>query len=295
MGNSLEIVLEAGAVQLSPNARPAPDERAQLKSAAALVKLAVHQSGGGQVYGLDEPQREGLSAMLPDPCHQALLARKGTLLSATPLMPALPSFALREVQVTDGARVRRVMLLAGRRGSWALTRMYRDGSGKYVQRAPEPGEPAGVPWPVVAAAVKRARDEAQRYECKRVLFVTFKGVADALRASPVYSKYDWLDVAHYGALRGKNDWMEGRPQECSVIYCLGTPRSDILPTLAQLGLTGEAADQAWRAYAAGELTQAEGRLRLPRRTKPCSVLVEGDVAPSSWTSSTVDEVIELDV
>ncbi len=60
-------------------------------------------------------------------------------------------------------------------------------------------------------------------------------------------------------------------------------------------MTGEAADQAWRTYAAGELTQAEGRLRLPRRTKPCTVIVEGDVCPSSWTPKLVDEIVEIGV
>jgi hypothetical protein len=87
--------------------------------------------------------------------------------------------------------------------------------------------------------------------------------------------------------------MEGKAAECSVVYLFGTPRFAILPTITQLGLTGEAADQAWIAYAAGELTQAEGRLRLPRRTKPCTVVVEGDVAPSTWHAENIDEILEI--
>ena len=115
-------------------------------------------------------------------------------------------------------------------------------------------------------------------------------IADILRMAPEPD----ISIGHFGALRGKNDWMEGRAEECSVVYLLGAPRFAIMPTLQRLGLVGQAADDAWVAYAASELTQAEGRLRLPRRTRPCTVCVEGDVAPSSWHDRNVDEIVELD-
>ena len=86
--------------------------------------------------------------------------------------------------------------------------------------------------------------------------------------------------------------MEGKAGECSVAYLFGTPRFAILPVIHQLGLVDDAADQAWVDYAAGELTQAEGRLRLPRRTKPCSVMVEGNVAPMTWHTENIDRIIE---
>ncbi len=255
--------------------RPQLSDEPALQAAKKLLKIIKHGAAGGVVFGLEDPKVEGVSSLVPDACHDALISNRGVLLSATPLTPALPRFALREVSVSDGARVRRVMYLAGGRGSWALAKG------------------AEFPWDLIEDALERAYREAQRYPVKRALFVTFKAVADALREHPTWGHLHWLRIAHYGATRGKNDWMEGRPDEVSVVYCFGTPRGDILPTLNQLGLVGEAATQAWRMYAAGELTQAEGRLRLPRRKTPCSVLVEGDVAPSSWTHDLVDEVIEL--
>lgn len=137
----------------------------------------------------------------------------------------------------------------------------------------------------------RADLERRKYTCKRVLFVSFKFLVEALKARGVP---DWVELGHYGALRGKNDWQEGAAKECSVIYMFGSPRMGVMPTIYQLGQRGLAADQAWVAYAAGELEQAEGRLRLPRRTKPCTVFCEGGIAPLSWHQDNIDMWIEED-
>lgn len=291
MGTAAEM-LEAcgGRLKIRDGAKPTVEEKKLLRAADRVLRLAQHQAQGGHVGGLEDI-KGGLWAMLPDACHQALIDRKGVLLSATPLMAALPEFKLKECEVTDGAPVRRVMVLRSSRGSGALTSNYYDDDvGRRKVRAREPDEAPGIPWPLVDAALARAREEAQRYECKRVLFVTFKALADVLRSQRSRLGDDVV-VAHYGALRGKNDWMEGRPDECSVVYCFGTPRFDMRSTFVALGLHSDAADRAWIDYAAGELAQAEGRLRLPRRTKPCSVVVEGDVAPSSWHPDLVDELL----
>lgn len=289
-GNALSWLLDVGCLSLKPGAHPTKEEMPALKAAGALIRLAVHFSNGGHVWGFEDPTDDGLSAMLPDAAHRALISNNGVLLSATPMLLALPKFRLKERHVTDGAKVRRVMVLA-RRTSTFMTKTYTATGGGTESRDPKPGEEPGIPWETVNAALQRAYDELRRFPGGKALFVTFKPVADALRAA---GPPPWLEVAHYGAVRGKNDWMEGRERECSVLYCLGTPRGDVLPTLAQLGCVGADADDAWRAHAAGELTQAEGRLRIPRRTKPCTVVVEGDVAPDTWSASMVDELIELD-
>lgn len=292
LGNAVQLAVDWGRLSLREHAVPPPGERKLLKGADALIRLCAHEAAGGSILGRETNCDAGVRAMLPDACQQALVARNGVLLSATPMMAALPGFKLSECEVTDGARVRRVMVPREKRGSQALTQSYYDDEqGARVLRPCQPGEGPGIPWPDVDEALERALREADRYECKRVLFVTFKALADALRGDPSRLR-GRVEVAHYGALRGKNNWMEGQRAECSVVYCFGTPRQNMLPTIYQLGLVGAAADQAWVAYAAGELAQAEGRLRLPRRTLPCTVFVEGDVAPSSWHPDLVDEFIE---
>jgi hypothetical protein len=293
VGNAVELAVEWGRLRLRDDAEPRAAERPLLKAADALIRLCAHKAQGGTVGGIGLWEQGDIAAMLPDACHQALVRRAGVLLSATPLMAALPGFKLRECAVTDGAKVTRKMVVRGQRGSKALTESYYDDeAGLRQRRGREPGEAPGIPWPAIDEALARAAREASRYDCKRVLFVSFKTVIDAIRERGVPEN---VELGHYGALRGKNNWQERAPKECSVIYLLGTPRFAVMPTLYQLGLTGEAADQAWVAYAAGELTQAEGRLRLPRRTKPCTVFVEGDVAPASWHAESIDEWIEDDL
>lgn len=303
LGNAIELAKDWGRLTLREGVTPPPGEKVMLDAADALVRLCAHVAAGGEVDWLEGE----VAAMLPDACHEALVQRRGVLLSATPMLVALPGFKLKAQAVTDGAPVRRVMVLRRGRGSKALTnKYYDDDQGVRVLREPEPGEEPGIPWPVVDEALDRALAEADKYgPDSRVLFVTFKAIADALREDAgrtangrvEVEHYEdrrlsaRIEVAHYGALRGKNDWEEGAEKECSVVYCLGSPRFNIKPTLYYLGLTGEAADQAWTAYAAGELTQAEGRLRLPRRKTPCTVFVEGSVAPSSWHAENITEII----
>jgi len=269
----MDIAREWRRLVLSEHAQPTAAEGALLQAADAVIRIAVADDEGNDAIVEDGT----VSALLPEAAHEALIARNGVLLSATPMLVALPGFALKEAAVRDGAKVTRKMLLVSGRGSSALLK-----------------GPEGIPWRSVHAALSRAHAETGPYACKRVLFVTFKTLADDMRASNMAAQYGEFSVAHFGALRGKNDWMEGRPEECSVVCLFGTPRFAIMSTLRRLGLVGEAADQAWVAFAAAELTQAEGRLRLPRRTKPCTVIVEGDVAPSSWHDRNVDEIIELD-
>ncbi len=294
IGSAHELALEWGRLSVRDHARCTPKERPWLQAADALIRLYCRQDAEADVQGFEERGEGGLSAMLPDACHEALVQRKGVLLSATPMLAALPDFQLRARAVTDGAPVRRVMVLRESRGSRALLKNYYDDlEGARSRRDSLPGEEPGIPWPAVDSALERALREADRYEGGKVLFVTFKELADVLRSDGDRLCDGRIKVAHYGALRGKNDWQEGADDEVSVVYCFGTPRFGIYDTLEYLGLTGEAASQAWADYAAAELTQAEGRLRLPRRTKPCSVIVEGDVAPLSWHTGNISDVVPL--
>lgn len=278
-GTATEIAQKWRRCTVTEHAHPSPAERQWLEVADAVIRLEAARAEGLEL----RVDSGAVSGFLPDAAHDALVTHRGVLLSATPLRAALPGFTLREASVRDSATVVRRMYLARDRGSMALTKMQWDDETRSMRTG------VGTPWGLVHAALARARAEAQKYECKRVLFVTFKAIADVMRT------WDLPDVSvgHYGALRGKNDWMEGAAQEVSVAYLFGTPRFDVRNTLSRLGLIGQAADDAWRDYAAGELTQAEGRLRLPRRRKPCSVLVEGSVAPSTWHEHNIDEIVEV--
>jgi hypothetical protein len=291
LGNAIALAGEWRRLSVREDSRPSAAEAELLRAADAVVRLGARIADGEPVEGLQHRGHTPLQAMMPDACHEQLVARKGVLLSATPMMAALPGFAVRSCSVTDGAPVKRVMILRGGRGSKALTTSYWDEtSGRRVRREAQPGEPIGIPWPLVDAALERALEEAQQYDPPRVLFVTFRAIAEALRNDPVRLRGGLVQVAHYGALRGLNQWQQGSATECSVAYMFGTPRFALKPTLFQLGLVGEAADIEWVQCAANELEQAQGRLRLPRRTKSCSVMVEGDVAPSSWTQDNISEL-----
>jgi hypothetical protein len=284
-GRVYDLLHDSPRLRLREGVTPQSDEKPLLEAADALLRLAAYAAEGGHVPGFE--------ALIPSAAHVELVRRRGVLLSATPMLAALPDFDVRRVDVTDGAPVRRVMVLSGNRGSGALTSMYRNAvTGAYERRERREGEGVGVDWPALDAALGRALAEAEKYPDRRVLFVTFKSVADALRSDPSRLGSN-ISVGHFGALRGKNMYMEGRELESSVVYLFGTPRMNMLPTIAQLGLVGDAADAAWIDYAAAELSQAEGRLRLPRRTKPCTVFCEGDVCPSGWTTRNIDELIEL--
>lgn len=285
-----EVVSERGRLSLVEGP-VRDDERTRLKAADALIRMYAFRLEGGTIHGLGPGSKASVGAMVPQAAHTLLLERRGVLLSATPVVAALPGFRVRECRVRDGARVYRKMVLRADRGSMALQTSFFDSSTRTrTRRERGLNESAGINWPAVDTALARARLEAQKYSPARVLFVTFKFLADALRADPVRLGND-VEVAHFGATRGKNDWMEGKPAECSVVYLFGTPRMGVMSTLVALGFRGDAADQAWVQHAAAELTQAEGRLRLPRRTKPCTVFCEGDVAPMGWHHGNVDEVI----
>ncbi len=291
IGHVHRLIEEHGRLGLREHAQPHHSEMPLLEAADALIRMCAFRLQGGTVDGLYAGSQATLAAMVPDAAHEALVTHRGVLLSATPMIIALPGFKVRECSVSDGAKVHRKMVLSAGRGSGALSgSFFDDYHGLRVRRDRDTGEGPGIPWPTVDAALARALAEAERYPDRRVLFVTFKFLADALRAQPERLQ-GRVEVAHYGALRGKNDWMQGRERECSVVYLFGTPRQAVMPTIIQLGLVGEAADQAWVDYAAGELTQAEGRLRLPRRTRECTVFVEGDVAPSTWHAANVDVIL----
>lgn len=290
VGNASDILVEAGRLRIKENARPRPEEAVRLRAADALIRIWKANDEGFQITGLATPEL-GVWAMTPDPCHRALVERQGVLLSATPMHAALPGFRTRKCEVADGADVKRVAVIRANRGHGVLKESYyNDVLGERVRRDPEPGEPPGIPWPAVDAALERARREAMLYgPGARVLFISFKALIDAIRARGVP---DDVRLAHYGAVRGKNDWMEGKPDECQVVYLFGEPRFAVSETLIELGKVGEAMDHAWVEYAAGELTQAEGRLRLPRRTKPCTVFVEGSIVPLSWHEDNLSEIDE---
>ena len=284
------VAAEWGRLALKDKTLPPVDFRALVKAGDALLRLAAHRADGGTVFGLEQRGATGVSAMLPDACHRALVRQRGVLLSATPLLAALPGFDVREQAVTDGAPVRRVMRLRNNRGSTALTKTYPDRYGGFERREPAEGEGPGIPWAVVEQALDYACKEAEMYDPARVLFVSFKALIDQLRQRPDLLRGRAIELAHYGALRGKNQWQQGAAAECSVVYCLGAPRFAVYSTLRSLGLSDEALDEAWVAYAAGELEQVGGRLRIPRRTKPASFIVESDVAPQDWCKETINEV-----
>ncbi len=146
----------------------------------------------------------------------------------------------------------------------------------------------------LSLGLKRLQRDGQ----KSVLVIAFKDVADALRESlgdvdgrevgaiaSFQRKGGKVVIAHYGAVRGSNDWDDVRWEEIDAVLTLGDPVPNLNNLDAEaklLGLTGEEAEARLRHMAAAELAQAHGRLRATRRTTPATSVHVGRIVPLGW-------------
>lgn len=125
---------------------------------------------------------------------------------------------------------------------------------------------------------------------ERVLIVTHKMVADALRSTlareglvlPEVWRTPWragaltLDVEHYGAVLGKDGY-----KEHDAVVLLGAPVVNLDAAKMQARALGISPERHLGALTQGELCQAAGRLRSCRTCQNQTVLYIGHVAPDA--------------
>jgi len=240
-----------------------------------------------------DPTRRLLRAVIASPAVAAALQRSGptVLLDATADLAVLSALAggdvpATEIRVADGAPVARRLLYwsgATRNGVFAGDLVRWDGGlGRYL-------------------------GEALRQACAfgpRVAVFTFKPLAEVLRAAwegregadpmalrlvgRVRAAGAELRVGHYGAARGRNDWLDA-----DALVSLGDPRPNLGATRAVAAVLGLAAehDGVYRRATAAEVSQVGGRLRGPWRSRPALHVHVGTVPASSWDQRA--EVLEI--
>lgn len=222
----------------------------------------------------------------------AALRRAGptVFLDATADERALRYLAQRPVhverhQVVDGAATTRVVLANAK------------GAKRHL------GPKRGAHWPVLGAALADALAQPCASASGHVLVVTHKSCAEALRSTETANvphqrlrlallqreaQGRRLLVAHFGDVRGRNEFDGVSWKDLDVVITIGDPWPDIGQIEAEnrlLGLSPEDSQSRLRELVAAELAQAHGRLRAPRQTKPTAAIHVGSIVPAGWHSS----------
>lgn len=162
------------------------------------------------------------------------------------------------------------------------TIVYRDTSRKRLC-----GPDGAVAWDLVDNAIRDCLSRCRPGD--RVLFVTYKAIADGLRAGVLPVEWPVWDVAHYGAVRGSNAWETW--EVCATIgddrANVGAAQADLFACADRCGLSPSAippefVDRALRDAAEGGLLQAHARLRDPSRTTPARHYHYGTLVPLGW-------------
>lgn len=135
---------------------------------------------------------------------------------------------------------------------------------------------------------------AEHPGARRTLLVTFKAIGDALRSGdgPEYLRGrladGTLELAHFGAVRSRNDWAE-----VDVVLVIGTPRFHSKGVALAAGLDEEEADAASLEFARGEILQAVERGRSVRRTAATPlaqvVVCAPGAEPPGWPVLSADD------
>jgi hypothetical protein len=194
------------------------------------------------------------------------------------------SVAERAVDVADAASMSRVVVYWGQSTRrWTL---------------PNGGPDWGVIGPVLAHGIRLVRE----WDARIVLVVAAKVIAEALRGHLTGAAHvshpggggavdafalsgGRLLIAHFGNLRGRNEFDGVTWQALDAVLSLGDPIPNIGAMEAEakvLGLDEHERDARIRSIAAAELAQAHGRLRAPRRTRPALSLHYGQIIPAGW-------------
>lgn len=236
----------------------------------------------------------------------ALTGAKCVVLDATPDRAGLRAIAgprLRwcQIDVQDGAPISRTLLYSSSSGRKKVT----------------PG--GSLNWEAFGPLLVRAIEHLEQKQAKSVLLVTYKKAADPLRKiihmeSPAIAKIGHLGarkavarftlaggritVAHFGDVRGKNEFKRGTGTErvswleLDAVVTIGDPFPDIdelAVTSELLGLSEAETQRRPTELAAAELAQAHGRLRPPVRSRPGVMLHIGRVVPLGWHRGNADE------
>jgi hypothetical protein len=249
-------------LDLRPGVVPSEQQMALLKAARAVIRLASTQL-------MRVADASGVEAIIHTDAYRALTDGYGArvLLSATPMLAAFPKATVHACEVRDACPWHeRTMRYRADRGKQKLEDRLQDGS----------------LWRDLRLYVDHLREAAGG---GRILLVTFKSIADALRDEPErVGGVENIDVAHYGATLGLNDWQEDEHgnQRVRVFATFGDPWLASIGTLQALGVAeSESFDEA-RKIAAGELYQAHERARAVSARWPVQFFHEGAVAPAGW-------------
>lgn len=211
----------------------------------------------------------GVQAMLPTDAYRGLLDGYAAriLLSATPMLAALPGAKVHACQVRDAC-------------PWhERTMRYRADRGK---TALEDALKGGSIWADLKLYVDHLRAAASG---GGILLVTFKFLEDALRNEPErIGGLEGIHLGHYGAMHGLNTYQEDAEgsQRVRVFATFGDPWLASIGTLQALGLSAGASVDEARKVAAGELYQAHERARAVFARWPVRFFHEGAVAPAGW-------------
>lgn len=142
-----------------------------------------------------------------------------------------------------------------------------------------PGKVAN--WSAIKPLITRGLDAVRNVK-GRILLVTFKTIADGIRAGKLADVLEpfggRVDVAHYGAVRGLDLWRDH--DACATV---GDPWPELGSAREQAATMGLDAEAHLREVARAELAQAHGRLRDPSRSRPATHVHLGTLAPLGWT------------
>ncbi len=203
---------------------------------------------------------------------EALLLRSGgaIVVDATPPLAMLRALvagtsvdlAWLSLSVADGAPIQRSVL-------------YSSGA---TRSKLAPGK--AVRWDAVAPLLARTLASLRDVD-GRVLLVTFKAIADGLRAGVLaHVLGERVDVAHFGAVRGSDQW-----RNHDALATLGDPWPDVGVAREQALAMGLDPEPYLREVARAELAQAHGRLRDPSRSRAAKHVHVGAIAPLGWTTA----------
>lgn len=124
---------------------------------------------------------------------------------------------------------------------------------------------------------------------ERLLIVSFKALLERKDTKKLLEQYTGeVATAHYGAIRGRNDWAGF---DC--VATIGDPFQNVEAVDHQADLVACNSNQLGDELARAELEQAHGRLRCVHRTRPGRALHVGRILPGGygWTPDRV-RVIE---
>jgi hypothetical protein len=151
-----------------------------------------------------------------------------------------------------------------------------------------------IDWGRVVRALRVVLEHARRAGVRRLLLVVPMPIHDALHRSQAQRELDaWIsegreiDVRHFGALRGHNNWLHY--DGCATVGDPWPNLPDHRLACAVLGLDPDHARRNLRERAAAELAQAHGRTRDVLREAPAWHIHVGTVAPTGWGPTTAVE------